>query len=258
MSEVNDFTALDTVLTQFDKPAETKPVEPAPVTEPVTPAAEPEPAEPAKEPETPAATPEPEQTPEQILSGSKQNAAFAQMRVQNKQMQETITKLGGLLGLEVADHTQLITALEQKMLQFQAQETNIPVNVLQELEASRKAQQQQEAETHRTNALLGFQKVKDTFSLDQKGLNEFANQLNEAGKNPFTDPLDLIQEYRMLNFERILQQERDKAAQEVIARQKKAEAHSTTPAKAVGAPPTSATPVTTVSGLEELLRGGGF
>ena len=258
-------TDLDTILGQFENPAPAAPaapVEPAPAPAPAEPApAEPAPVEPAA-PASPAAPqpaePAPVQDPEQLFNTDPRNASFAKLRVQNRQLQETLGKFAAVLGVESKDPEALITTLEQKILEFQSQQNNIPVDVLKEVEDARKAKTQQEFETLRTNALLGFQKVKDAFGLKDGDLTEFAQQLNGAGKNPFTDAMDLVTEYRNLNFDKILKQERDKAMAEALAQQKQTAAHSTAPLKAQGAPAPAATSVKTVNDLDSLLRQGGF
>lgn len=254
---------LDQILAAFDNPAaaaEPAPaVEPAPTAEPApatAPAAEPA-AAPAGQATDPAQT-EPQADPEPQFVGGKQNQAFAQMRTQNKMLQDTLAQIGQALGIQAQKPDELVSAITQKVLQFQSQENNIPVEVLQELEEARQLKAQHEQETHRNNALLSFQKVKDTFALDNNALNEFADQLAAAGKNPFADPLDLVQEYRMLNFDKILAAERAKAIAEEQARLNKVASHSSTPVKATGVPSQPAVTVTSVSDLDRLLSANGF
>lgn len=259
---------LDSILAQFETPqaAGTEPATPAPAPEtPPTPApqtvADPEPAtepEPQAQPEPDQPKPGPNQDPEQLFNTDPRNVTFARLRVQNRQYQDALGKFAKILGVEAKDPEALVTTLEQKVLEFEAQQSNVPVEVLKEVDEARKAKAQQEFETYRTNALLGFQKVKDTFGIKDGDLQEFATQLNNAGKNPFTEAIDLVQEYRTLNFEKILQQERDKAVAEALAQQRKAAQHSTTPLKAQGAPAPAATSVKTVDALDSLLRQGGY
>lgn len=255
---------LDTVLAQFENPASAPapapaPAEPTPPDEPAQPATDPAPAEPAA-PSEPAKEPDQPkpQDPEQLFNADPRNASFAKMRVQNRQYQDALGKFAKILGVQAADPEALVNALEQKVLEFEAQQSNVPVEVLKEVDEARKAKASQEFETLRTNALLGFQKVKDAFGIKDGELQEFAQQLNAAGKNPFTDALDLVQEYRTMNFDKILKQERDKAVAEALAQQQKAAAHSTTPLKAQGAPAPAATSVKTVGDLDTLLKQGGF
>ena len=250
----DDFASLDNVLSTFGNPP-AQSIEPqvTPAAEP-TPVKEPEPAPaPVVEP-APAAAPEPEQSPESVFTGSKQNQAFAQMRVQNRQMEATLNKLGQVMGLpENTPAEQRLALIEQRLLELQATATNVPLEAAQKLEAAQRQTQELQANLLRENAALAFQKVKDTYKLDNKGLVAFAQQLQDAGKNPFEGPVDLIQEYRILNFDKIMAEARAEAEKEVLTRQRKTETQSSTPSTAVGKPAEPNTPIGTVEGLNRLL-----
>lgn len=249
-----DFTSLDTVLSTFGNPP-TEAVEPqvAPAAE-TTPVNEPE-GTPVATPAAPETTPpEPEVTPEAVFTGSKQNQAFAQMRVQNRQMEATLQKLGQVMGLPPdlpAD--QRLPLIEQRLLELQATATNVPIDAAQKLEAAQRQAQELQSNLLRENAALAFQKVKDTYKLDNKALVAFAQQLQDAGKNPFEAPVDLIQEYRLLNFDRLLAEARADAEREALTRQRKGETQSSTPTTAVGKPAEPSAPISTVAGLNQLL-----
>jgi len=231
------------------------PTEPAPATTPepetATPPPETTPETTPPEPTT-ETTPEPE-TPEQIFN-SPRNQAFAQLRVQNTQMLTTLSRLGALLGLDKnTEADALIAAVQERLMATEAQAQQVPLQVYQELEQARKEKLENQQEMHRQQAALGFQNVKAAFQLSDADLHTFAQQLHDAGKNPFLQPLDLVNEYRVLNFDKILKAERDKAAQEALALQRKAERQSTTPSTATGKPEQAPTRIDSVAGLEALL-----
>ncbi|NLM77018.1 MAG: hypothetical protein GX173_02905 [Ruminococcaceae bacterium] len=199
---------------------------------------------------------ETEETPEQIFTGTRQNQAFAQMRVQNKQLQDTIGKLGQIMGLPGnTPPDQLIPIVQQRLLEIEAKANNIPVELAQRLEQAEQQRQQQESEMLKNNAALAFQKVKDTYKLTQNQLIEFAQKLNESGKNPYQQPLDLMQEYRLLNFDALLEKARTEAAQEVLVRQQKAATQSSAPSKANGQTTEPLTKVSSINDLNKLLGG---
>ena len=77
---------------------------------------------------------QPQQNYEDVFGTSKANAAFAKMRTQNKQMQQTLSRLGGMLGVESEDPDALINALTGKMQEFEAKQTQIPLALLHRLE----------------------------------------------------------------------------------------------------------------------------
>lgn len=251
---MHEFDAIDSVLSG---------AEPTTVQSPTEPQASPPVAEtpPAQEPEentpTQQADPAPETvpdsaTPEEIFSGNRQNQAFAQMRVQNKQLSETIARLGQIMQLPPSlPPDQLVPIVQQRLLEIEAKANNIPLDLAQRLEQAEQLRHENEAAMLRNNAELSFQKVKDAYKLDQNQLIEFAKQLNDAGKNPYQTPVDLIQEYRMLNFDRLMEDARKQATQEAAALKKKADQQSTVPSKTSG---TSSDPHTTVSSMADLSR----
>lgn len=258
---------LDAIFQAYDNPGAAAPAAPAaPVTPPVTettpvtppPAVENPtdgtpavPATPATPPATPPAAPE--QTPEQIFAGSKQNQAFAQMRTQNTQYLKTISKLGQLLGVtDMSNPDLIVQTVEQKLMEFEAQTNNVPVEIYKRLEEAERLRQESESGILSTNATLGFQKVKDTYKLDQPQLQAFAEQLSAAGKNPYQQNIDLMQEYRNMNFEKIVAAEKDAAVKEAIARQNKANTQSSTPSSAQGKP--SDTGPATINSVADLTK----
>ena len=254
--------ALNAVLTEYDTPPKTAAPEAEETTEETTPQTQETPEEP-KETEAPAApetetgTETEDESPESVFQNSKQNKAFAEMRVQNKRLTEIVKNLGRIM--EVPDGTEperLIELAESRLTELRAQAEKVPVELYKELESTRRRQAEIEQESIKQQATLAFQKVKDQYTLNQKQLVEFAQQLNDAGKNPFTTPMDLVQEYRNLNWEKILEEEKKKVEKEYQERLKKAQTKSTTPSKATGGSgPEAPTKVSSVSDLNRLLEG---
>ena len=201
---------------------------------------------------------QPQQNYEDVFGTSKANAAFAKMRTQNKQMQQTLARLGGMLGVESEDPDALINALTGKMQEFEAKQTQIPLALLQRLEAAERYMASQDEQRIGDAARIGFQKVKDTYKLTDAQLNEFAVKLRDAGKNPFTQTIDLMQEYKLMYFDTLMQQARDEAAAAATQRQQKAKDHSTTPSKAQGSVGGGASSVGSVSELSQLLTKNNF
>jgi hypothetical protein len=246
-------TNLDTLLgTMNTPPAATPPATP-PATE--TPPAE---APAATAETTPPAAPTEEQTPEQVFTADKQNQAFAAMRTQNTQYTRIINKMAEVLGVQDTSNPEaVLTALSDRLLAYEAQQTNVPVELLKRVQDMEIATAQQEAKNREEQANLGFQKVKDTFKLDDKGLVEFAKQLNSAGKDPYQTPMDLLQEYRSLNYDNILKKAQEDAVREALAKRTQSAAHSSTPSSAQGKPSTPAAPINDIQGLDALLAGFG-
>lgn len=201
---------------------------------------------------------QPQQNYEDVFGTSKANVAFARMRTQNKQMQQTLARLGGMLGVESEDPDALINALTGKMQEFEAKQTQIPLALLQRLEAAERYMASQDEQRIGDAARIGFQKVKDTYKLTDAQLNEFAVKLRDAGKNPFTQAIDLMQEYKLMYFDTLMQQARDEAAAAATKRQQKAKEHSTAPSKTQGSVGGGASSVSSVAELSQLLTKNNF
>lgn len=189
---------------------------------------EPKPAEP---PAAPPADPQPD----------KNAAAFAQMRIQNTNYQKMLTNIAGVLGIQnTNDPEQMMQALQQMVTKAQSKSTGIPEDFIQRQRETEEKVARYEQEQLKTQAYLSFQKVKDTYALTNQEVSSFADKLLEAGKNPFSTPMDLLNEYRSLYFDQILAKEREKAIQAEAERAAKANTHSTQPptkdGKAVGDP----------------------
>jgi hypothetical protein len=227
--------------------------QPAPQTEPqaqpqTEPKTEPKPepqTEPQTEPKTEPQTqtePEEDVDPEEIFTGKrakgdKQTKAFAEMRVKNASLERTIKSMAQILGVtDVDNEDMLINGLQRKVLEYRSQAEKVPIEALQEVEEARQIKEQFKVESLKQQATLGFQKVKDTYGLTNKQLTSFAEALRDKGLDPFKAPVDLLTEYRTVNFDKILKDAQDKAVAEALARQQKAQTQSTTPVSAQGAP----------------------
>lgn len=275
----NDMESLDAMLNESTNPAQAAPAVPAvsavsaapvapAVTEPATPATDPSTTIPATAPAAadglaPAADPAtaapaaeaPDNDPESVFNNkNKQNAAFAQQRIENKQLKDTILKLAKTLGIEdTSDVNKTVGALNQRLLEYDAQKSNIPLPVLQEIETSNARQQELELALRKQDATIGFATVQSKYKLSPEQVKEFAEQVLDAGKNPFAEPVDLVKEYQMLNFDKILEQTRNEERQATLARQTKAAEHSSTPASHVGAASPAVGAVTSIGDLNRML-----
>lgn len=252
---MDDLTSLDTLLEGMDKPT----------TEPVAATPEPEAAPPPEPeaPETEPTTPEPEAAAtaqgddlEVLFEGRRQNQAFAQMRIQNKEQLGVLKRLAGIMQVPTSlSPADLVAEVAARLDAVEAQVNSMPPETVaynRELEERATTAEQQ---VFRNAATLGFQKVKDEYGLSQGKLQEFAARLHEEGLNPFAAKVDIVAEYRRLYFDDILKAERKKAIAEEQARLAEVSASATTPTAKVGTPKGQAKDVDTVSGLNELLAG---
>lgn len=227
---MNENITLDELITNLggtppaqDPPPATDPppAEPPPVEEP--PAGDPPPADPP-----PAEDPPPAQ---QTLENAKANEAFAQMRVQNKQLSETLKNVAGLLGIEgQPTEEQLLATIQDKVLEQQAQQQKVPVDLLRRLKTQEDQLSQFTMQQKQSTIEAGFEKVKQTFDLTQEQLNTFAADLvNKAGVNPYAQDVDFIQVYRNLHFDEIVAAQIAKAVAAEQTRAAAAKTQSPTP-----------------------------
>ena len=265
---IGSVSGLEDLITKLDNgqgngtttPAATPPAAPPPATTPPTSTTPPVTTTPpaAGTPATPPATApadDPPFEPDTLFGAGKQNAAFAQMRVQNRAMEQTLFRVGQTLGIDTKDPEVLIQALARKINEHQAETTGVPLEMLEKMEQLTSNAEKQKAETQAAEATRGFQRVKDEFKLTNKDLSDFAIQLQTAGMNPFATPMDLVKEYRALNFEKLLAKARDEAQVAAAKLQQHGEQHSTQPGTTAPATtPGSAKPVTSVSALEAMMK----
>jgi len=162
-------------------------------------------------------------------------AAFAQMRVQNQRYAKVMKDLATVLQIEDTKNPEaVLNALNEKITELKAKQQGVPVEVLQRLQALEEENYAFTQDQIRRNTYLGFQAVKDTFELTDEELNAFADQLVAEGKNPFETPMDLLAEYRNLNFEALQKKAYEAGLRAEAERAAKAAGHSTQPGKTQG------------------------
>ena len=179
------------------------------------------------------------------------------MRQQNKKFADTLKGIAGVLGIEgnVEDEQNLLAALQTKIAENEAKQNNVPVELYQRLKQLEERDQEYTAFQRQQIVATGFETVKKQFGLTQEELNSFAEALVQRGKNPLNTDLNLVDEYKVLNYE-VLQQ---KAIADAIAaeqaRAAKASTQSTVPSSQTGqAPDSGDQKVSSVRELENFFR----
>ena len=191
---------------------------------------------------------------EQRTQEDKRNFAFGKMRTEINQLTELLGKVAQANGIEYADSKDLVAKLNDDAIQKMAQRQNIPVELLQEVEMLRRDSEMFKAQQRKDAAAIGFQKVMDTYGLTQDQLKEFAVELDNAGKNPFEQNIDLMAEYKMLHYDDILNAAVKKAVEEALKKDSAANESSSTPAQQQGGTGGEPKKITTVAGLTALLN----
>ena len=162
-----------------------------------------------------------------LSAQDKQARAFAQMRIQNSQMKQTLQSLAQLVGLDANNLDGVNKAVQDKLLQNQAKQQNLPPEVLGRLQAL-------ERQNNEREAYLGFQKVKDSFNLTDAELSEFADSLIANGLNPFAQHVDLYNEYIVNNYDKLIEKAKQDGIREEAERAAKAAKQSTVPGNKSG------------------------
>lgn len=198
--------------------------------------------------------PEESEQKQQPSQEDKRNFAFGKMRTEINQLTELLGKVAKANGLEYTDSKDLVAKLSDDAIQKMAQRQNVPVEILQELEALRQDSAQLKAQQRRDAAAIGFQQVMDTYGLTQEQLKEFAVELDNQGKNPFEQPVDLMAEYKIMHYDDILQAAVKSAVEEALKKDSAATQSSSTPAQQQGGNGGENQKITTVAGLTALLN----
>ena len=184
----------------------------------------------------------------------KRNFAFGKMRTEINQLTELLGKVAKANGVDYTDSKDLVAKLNDDAIQKMAQRQNVPVELLQEIEALRQDSAQLKAQQRRDAAAIGFQQVMDTYKLTQDELKAFAVELDNAGKNPFEQPVDLMSEYKIMHYDDILQAAVKSAVEESLKKDSAATQSSSTPAQQQGGNGGDNQKITTVAGLTALLN----
>lgn len=191
----------------------------------------------------------------QVSAEDKRNFAFGQMRTQINQLTDLLGRVAKANGVEYNDSKDLIAKLTDDTIQKMAQKQNVPVELLREVEALRQDSAAFKAQQLKDAAAIGFQNVMNTYGLTQEQLKQFAVELDQRGKNPFNQPVDLMNEYKMMHYDDILNAAVKKAVEEALKKDSAADQSSTTPGQQQGGNGGGDQKITTVAGLSALLDG---
>jgi len=183
---------------------------------------------------------------------SKSAQAFAAMRVELANKNKLLEGVATVLGLD-PKRKDSMDQLQTKLNEALAKKQGLPVETLERLNKLEELEQQRNIESIRNNAFQGFQRVKTQFNLSDQDLQDFANSLVADGKNPFITPLDLVTEYKLKNFDKLLEQAKNQGAQDEINRAAKANNNASTPNNKQGGTAQNDEPekITTVKQLNE-------
>lgn len=206
--------------------------------------------EPEQQPEEPKdQKPQPQTKPQQK---NRADEAFAAMRIENKKLNSMISDLAAIIGVNSKDPNVIASAVQEQILQAKSKQQGIPADILKKIQDLEEANQYWTKEQARMQAYRGFQMVKDQFGISDAELNTFADELVASNLNPFEGGVDVVKEYKLRNFDKLIQQAVDRGIREEQERAAKA-SNASTPSKQQGTAPTAEPKITSISELSAWL-----
>lgn len=189
-------------------------------------------------------------------SPSKQAQAFYTLRQQVKERDKILKSIGSVIGLDDnASSEELISAIQNILVQKEAKDQGVPVEYLQRLQALESQVQEAQSIKHEAKLKDDLTNLADEFELDGDALTEFVLELDKQGKNPLTNEgVDLKSEYLKLHWKGMLEDAKAQAIAVETARKDKVDkkASKTPPAKA-GGDPSGVDEVKTIADLDAML-----
>lgn len=190
------------------------------------------------------------------LDEQRRNFAFGQLRQENNELANILGKIAQANGIQYTNTRDLMGKLNDDAISKLAQKQNVPVELLREVDALRAGQQQWQQSQREQVAFAGFQTLMSQYGLSQDDLKAFAVELDGAGKNPFTQDINVVDEYRLRHFDDIVAKRAEAAVKEALAKSSAADTHSSTPGAQQGAGGgEGGQKITTQEGLNNFLKG---
>lgn len=174
------------------------------------------------------------QQPAQHTQEEKQQYAWTEMSRANKQLTTLLGKIADANGIKYDNSKDLIDKLSDDAINKMAERQNVPVELLRKIEALQADSDAYKRQQIQNNAAVGFQQLQTQFGLDQQALEQFAVELNNAGKNPFEKQVDIIAEYKAAHFNEILQAQVAAAVEEALKRDGSVSQQSSQPVQKQG------------------------
>ncbi len=197
--------------------------------------------------------------PQTEFANTQANKAFAAMRTENSKYKNALLGLGAQLGVKDGNVETILDKLANNQLQAQAQQQNVPVEVLQRLKSLEDIEAKYNADRLQHSAYQGFQQVKQQYGLDDTQLQQFAQQLAASGMDPFKQNIDLAREYSYRNMDTIIANAIQKGIAQEQQRSVNAMAQGSTPSSTVGTVGATTEPgtrINTINDLEAFFRQG--
>lgn len=181
------------------------------------------------------------------------NDAFAKMRIENRGLMQLLGKLATASGIEFKDSKDLVSKLNDDALEKIANRSNVPVELLREMEALKNDSmmlKQQQAQTRLEN---GFRTLINDYKLDEEGLRGLCVELDNAGVDINDGSFDLVNYYKATHMDDIIEMRVQEAVAKALGKRDTADNHSTTPIPRRGGGNSGGDKINTQAGLEQFL-----
>lgn len=178
-------------------------------------------------PQTPA--------PETRTANDKSSHAFAQLRNENKALNQLFNDLAKAYNISGKDSSEVMKGLKDHLLTKQAETQNIPKEVLERLALLEARDAEYTKFTRAQKAEKDFAKLREEFSLSDEQVLTFVNQTAADGLNPFEqDGIDLRTEYIKRNYAALIKAAEERGARAEAERASKVTTNSTSPMSKIG------------------------
>lgn len=181
------------------------------------------------------------------------NDAFAKMRIENRGLMQLLGKLATASGIEFKDSKDLVSKLNDDALDKIAKRSNVPVELLREMEALKNDSmmlKQQQAQVRLEN---GFRTLISDYNLDEEGLRSFCAELDNAGVDINDSTFDLVNYYKATHMDDIIDMRVQEAVAKALGKREAADNHSTSPIPKRGGGQSGGDKINTQAGLEQFL-----
>ena len=194
------------------------------------------------------------QNQNQHRQSAKMNYAFMQMREQNAQLLGALQSIAKSKNIQYNNTQEMLAKLNEANTQEQAKNSNVPVELLQEIQAMRQQTQafaQQQNQARLTNE---FSQLMRDYGLSKDDLINFSDELTAKGVDVMK--VNLVQEYKTMHQDEIITKMVDKRVEEILKRTNQADTNASTPNSALGGGGTgnSDKKIDTVAALDAALK----
>ncbi len=157
------------------------------------------------------------------IQSKRQAEIFYNMRQEQKAHKDFIQTLGKALGIDSkADEKTIMSTIQDMIIQKEAKDNNIPVELLEKINRLENALQATESEKYENQIQEDLAALGEKFDLDQSAMEEFLFALADNGKNPLeVKGIDLEAEYLKMHYEDLINKAKDDAIKSEEQRKKK-------------------------------------